>query len=71
VRTISWIGFGIVVLAASLFAIANRGTVTLSLDHLPPADPDWTFQLPLYLLIFAAMFAGILLGGFITRRSRR
>lgn len=57
------------VVAASLFAVANRGAVTVSLDPLPPADPAWTFQLPLYLVIFAAMFAGILLGGFITRRT--
>ena len=68
VKRISWTGFGVAVVAASLFAIANRVAVTVSLDPLPPTDPAWTFQLPLYLVIFAAMFAGILLGGAIVRR---
>lgn len=40
------------------FAIANREAVTVSLDPLPVAWP-----VPLFLVVFAAMFVGFVAGG--------
>lgn len=40
------------------FAIANRGAVTVSLDPLPV-----TWPVPLFLIVFVAMFIGFVAGG--------
>lgn len=58
------ISFALLVLLASLLAVANRASVTVSLDPIEPAAQELTFQAPLFLVIFIAMFCGILLGGF-------
>lgn len=46
-----------------LFAIANRGPVTLSLDPLSKGAPEIAFAVPLYGLVFAALVLGVLIGG--------
>lgn len=48
---------------ALIVAIANRGSVTLSIDPFSAASPVIAFELPLYLLIFAALLIGVLIGG--------
>lgn len=40
-----------------VFAVANRQTVTINTDPLP-----FAVDLPLYLLVFATLFAGLVLG---------
>ena len=42
----------------ALFAIANSETVTLAFDPAP-----YVVQLPLFLVVLAAVFAGLLIGG--------
>lgn len=46
------------VICASL-AISNRGTVAVGLEPLP-----FVLNIPMFAVIFGAMFAGVLLGGF-------
>ena len=59
-RILSWI-VGIPVAAAIVaFAVANRGSVKLSLLPLP-----FEIELPLYLVALGAMLAGLILGGLI------
>lgn len=44
-------------------AIANRHAVTLVLDPFRPEAPVISLVAPFYAYVFAALFAGILLGG--------
>jgi uncharacterized integral membrane protein len=55
-----WLLLPVLVVLFIAFAIANRATVAVSLDPLP-----FVLQLPLYLLVFAAVFLGLLVGGLI------
>lgn len=46
-------------------ALANRGAVTLTLMPAPLADllqVNWTIQLPLFVVIFGGIVAGLLIG---------
>ena len=46
------------------FGVANRSPVTLSLDPFAPEQPAITIEnIPLYVLIFAVLLIGIILGG--------
>ncbi len=63
-RLTTWI-FGIPIAAAAIWiALANRQDVVLSLDPFSREMPALTVQMPLYLLLFLALLAGVLLGGF-------
>jgi heme/copper-type cytochrome/quinol oxidase subunit 1 len=59
--------FAIVMLPAAAamvaFAIANRQAITVSFDPFEPVDPAYAVTLPLYLLGFALLLVGVLLGG--------
>ncbi|MEQ1889640.1 MAG: LapA family protein [Alphaproteobacteria bacterium] len=55
------LGFGLVL--ACLLALANRAAVVFSLDPISPASDDLSVQMPLYGVIFIALFIGVLLGG--------
>jgi uncharacterized integral membrane protein len=61
-----------VIAAAGIVAVANRETVTFSVDPFTPGDPSASLSLPLYLLVFLSFFAGVLLGGLtaLARRSK-
>lgn len=48
---------------ALILAIANRAAVTLSIDPFSAENPVIAFEVPLYLLIFAALLIGVLIGG--------
>ena len=65
-RHISWIVTIPVALVAILFAISNRGIVTLSLWPLP-----FTLATPVYLATLVALVLGFLAGGFIVWNSQR
>src|SRR3972149_5950332 len=54
------------------FAVANRQTVTLTLDPLGLADSTLTFALPLFVLAFLLVIVGVVVGGFAAwvRRAR-
>ena len=58
-------GLGLISLALVLisFAVANRQMVTVSLDPFDQENPALVFSQPLYLLIFAVLIVGVVLGG--------
>ena len=47
-------------------AVANRGGVDFTLDPFHPGNPALTLHLPLFVLLFAALAAGLLLGSAVT-----
>jgi uncharacterized integral membrane protein len=44
-------------------AVANRETVAISFDPFNAANPAYGVQLPLFLLVFLLVIAGVLIGG--------
>ena len=65
-----------------LFSIANRGPVRISLDPFSRDLPTLSYEIPLFLVVLAAIFLGVLVGGLASwlaqgkqrkaaRRSRR
>lgn len=58
-----------------LLAMANRRPVTVSFDPFDAADTTFAVTVPLYLLGFTILIAGVTLGGFAAwlrgRRHRR
>ena len=55
-----------------VLSVANRGEVTFSLDPFGAAAPGLSLTAPLFVFLFAALAAGIVLGGIATwiRQSR-
>ena len=51
------------VVIAAVIAVANRAPVRLSLDPFSDTHPALVVQMPLYVLIFAAVLLGVFLGG--------
>ena len=47
-----------------LFAMANRHPVTVSFDPFDAADTAFAVTVPLYILAFTILIAGVALGGF-------
>jgi len=61
-----------------LLAVANRAPVTLSFDPFSQEAPEFSTQLPLFAVIFAAIMLGVVIGGTATwlaqskhRKARR
>ena len=50
-------------IAVVVLAVSNRQPVTLALDPFAPESPALSVTLPLFVLLFAALFCGIVLGG--------
>jgi uncharacterized integral membrane protein len=46
-----------------MFAVANREIIAVSFDPFDAAHPAWVLKTPLYLLIFALVGLGVLVGG--------
>jgi uncharacterized integral membrane protein len=46
-----------------MFAVANRGPVTIALDPFGGEPPMFTTALPLFLVLLAALIAGVIVGG--------
>jgi uncharacterized integral membrane protein len=46
-----------------MFAVANRAPVAVSFDPFNPAQPALTLQMPMFLLAFALVGLGVLVGG--------
>ena len=44
------------------FAIANRTPITVSFDPFDPTDPAYVATMPLYVLAFAALILGAMVG---------
>lgn len=47
-------------------AVANRGSVPFTLDPFNPGNPALTWQMPLFVLIFAAIAVGMVVGSLAT-----
>jgi len=47
----------------TVFAVANRQTVTVSFDPFSSASPAYAATLPLFAVIFAVLILGVLIGG--------
>ena len=45
------------------FAVANRQTVTVSFDPFSSTNPAYAATLPLFVVIFAVLILGVLVGG--------
>jgi uncharacterized integral membrane protein len=45
------------------FAVANRQIVTVSLDPFDQANPALVLSQPMYLIVFALLVGGVVLGG--------
>jgi uncharacterized integral membrane protein len=45
------------------FAVANRQMVTVSLDPFSSVNPAYARTMPLFLLLFAVLILGVLIGG--------
>jgi uncharacterized integral membrane protein len=45
------------------FAVANRQIVTVSLDPFDQAHPALAVSQPMYLVVFVALIAGVVIGG--------
>ncbi|MEJ1157387.1 lipopolysaccharide assembly protein LapA domain-containing protein [Prosthecomicrobium sp. N25] len=62
-RFLWWlIGIPVGIILVTL-AVANRKSVTVSLDPFQPDAPALSFALPLFLLFFSVLMTGVLLGG--------
>jgi uncharacterized integral membrane protein len=46
-----------------MFAVANRGIVTVSFDPFDAAHPAFALQMPLFVLIFVLVGLGVVIGG--------
>jgi len=52
-----------VVIVLVALALANRSPVRLSVDPFNTTAPAWSIELPLFVVLFLAIFVGILIGG--------
>ncbi|MBV9568406.1 MAG: LapA family protein [Hyphomicrobiales bacterium] len=52
-------------LLAVAFAVGNRGNVSVSFDPLSET-PSYTIDAPLFVVVFAAVILGVLMGGMAT-----
>ena len=46
-----------------VFSVANRGSVSLTLDPFNPGNPLLTMGVPLFVIILTSMMIGVLIGG--------
>jgi hypothetical protein len=49
--------------AIVLFAVGNRGPVTIGFDPFAAEPPMFSFAIPLFLLVLLVLMAGVILGG--------
>ena len=47
-------------------AVANRGATAFTLDPFNPGNPALTWQVPLFVLLFAALAVGLIIGSLTT-----
>ncbi len=62
---ILFVALPIAIVAVAL-SVANRAGVVLSLDPFGGAAPRWSIDLPLFVLLFATLGLGVLIGGIAT-----
>lgn len=62
-RILTWLFWGPLALIIVALAVANRQRVTFSLDPISQTDPVLSVDLPLFVLLLAAILIGLLIGG--------
>ena len=62
-KVLAWIILAPIATIALLFALANRGWVTVSIDPFSQTAPAYAIELPLFLVMFIALILGVLIGG--------
>lgn len=55
-----------VAVALVVLSVANRHLVTLALNPFRPDDPVLSLSLPLFVLVFAALILGVVVGSLVT-----
>ena len=55
-----------VALALVALTVANRHTVIVSFDPFNPLEPALGLEMPLFLLVFVSLLAGVVVGGIAT-----
>ncbi|MEP3265336.1 MAG: LapA family protein [Hyphomicrobiales bacterium] len=64
-RLIQFLVFAPLAIFLIAISVANRKVVTLSFDPFSATDPAISLSLPLFWLIFASLFIGVAIGGFV------
>jgi uncharacterized integral membrane protein len=62
-KLLAWIVVAPIAIVVLLFAVANRRWVTVSLDPFSADAPAYSVELPMFLLVFIALIAGVIIGG--------
>jgi uncharacterized integral membrane protein len=62
-KLLAWIVVAPLAGIVLLFAVANRRSVTVSLDPFSADAPAYAVELPMFLPIFIALIVGIVIGG--------
>lgn len=62
-KLLRWIVLPPLVIIAMAIAVANRSSVTFSLDPFDTEAPALGFDVPLFLIILVSVLLGILIGG--------
>lgn len=61
-RLLSWLILVPLCAVTLYLAVANRHLVVFSLDPFDPANPAIAFELPLFTVVLAAVFLGMMIG---------
>lgn len=62
-KFLTWLFWAPIAVVLIALSVANRKVVTFSLDPVSTDDPLLSFDMPLFMLLFGAMLAGLLIGG--------
>ncbi|MCC6949265.1 MAG: DUF1049 domain-containing protein [Bradyrhizobiaceae bacterium] len=62
-KFLAWLVLTPLALIVIVLAVANRRTVTLSIDPFSQDAPAYAVELPLFIVILGALIAGVLIGG--------
>ncbi len=61
-KLIRWMTFLVLSIVAVAVAVSNRGAVTVQLDPFSDVNPAIRFDLPLFIVMFACLLVGLVLG---------
>ncbi len=62
-KFLTWLFWAPIAVVLIALSVANRKAVTFSLDPISTEDPLLSFDVPLFLLLLAAMLTGLFIGG--------
>jgi uncharacterized integral membrane protein len=65
-RLLNWFVLLPLAVLIVLFAVANRVHVTVSFDPFPGETSALAFNAPLFIIVFATLIVGILIGGLVS-----